>query len=187
MGECAQRSLAAAELEGCVWGFVSGLLADPEKVRVGMNRLVEQESTGSGGDPKAEAKVLAERIAGCDRLRSAYQDQQAAGLMTLEELAARLEELELTAVRRATSSIGSGSAGSAEALKRDRDAVIQWYAGVCPKPWRRWAARKGDGSTGCSAWRSCRRPGASSQGALSTSGPGSIATLPGGPSWWTGP
>jgi hypothetical protein len=78
-----------------------------------MDRLLEQESTGSGGDPKVEAISLTERITGCDRLRRAYQDQNAAGLMTLEELAVRLEELERD-------------------RDRDRDAVIQSYAGMVP-------------------------------------------------------
>jgi hypothetical protein len=36
------------------------------------------------------------RIAECSRLRSAYQNQQAAGLMTLEELGSKLAKLEET-------------------------------------------------------------------------------------------
>src|SRR5215213_2342865 len=43
-------------------------------------------------DPEPLAKTLAERLSDNARLRRAYQDQQAAGLMTLEELASRLEE-----------------------------------------------------------------------------------------------
>ena len=45
---------------------------------------------GKRGDPEQEARVEAERRVECARLRTAYQNQQAAGLMTLEELAARL-------------------------------------------------------------------------------------------------
>jgi hypothetical protein len=129
-----------------------------------MNRLVEQELSGKGGDPQLEARALAERIAGCDRLRSAYQDQQAAELMTLEELGGKLEELDRT----------RGSARSelerlrkrgerVEERERDRDAVIESHGGMCPTPWTPCRVRRGGGSTGCfgrrsrprrTAWRS---------------------------------
>jgi hypothetical protein len=37
-----------------------------------------------------------DEIARCDRLRSAYQDQQAAGLVTIEEMDSKLRELDET-------------------------------------------------------------------------------------------
>ena len=68
------------------------------------------------------------------RLRKAYQDQQAAGLMTLDELASRLKELdaarrmaeaEIAAVRR--------SEKRAEELEKDRDAVLTSLATSIPE------------------------------------------------------
>ena len=133
MGGCAQRSLAAAEVEGRVWSFVSDLLADPEKVRVGMSRLVELELSGKGGDPQLDARALAEEIAGCDRFRSAYQDQQAAGFMTLDELGAKLKDLDRTrGTARSELERLRKRRERVEELERDRDTVLESYAGMVP-------------------------------------------------------
>jgi hypothetical protein len=51
-------------------------------------------SAEPSSDPEHEAETWAEKIADCDRRRSAYQDQQAAGLMPLEELGSKLKELD---------------------------------------------------------------------------------------------
>ncbi len=89
MGTCRQRSLRAAEVESAVWEFVSGLLKDPERVRAGMEALIERERAASSRLPAQEAEAWVRKLEECGRLRSAYQDQQAAGLMTLEELGSR--------------------------------------------------------------------------------------------------
>jgi flagellar motility protein MotE (MotC chaperone) len=98
-----------------------------------MNQLVEQELSGKGGDPQLEARALAETIAECNRLRSAYQDQQAAGLMSLDELGGKLKALnrtresaraELERVRKRRESV--------EELERDRDSAMESYAGMLP-------------------------------------------------------
>ena len=59
-----------------------------------MKALIEQEREIEPRDLEREAKVWTKKLAEYTRLRSAYQDQQAAGLMTLQELGAKLEELE---------------------------------------------------------------------------------------------
>jgi hypothetical protein len=59
-----------------------------------MEVLIEQERAADGHDPEKEFVAWADKIEKCDHLRKAYQDQQAAGLMTMEELRERLEELE---------------------------------------------------------------------------------------------
>lgn len=91
-----QQSFRAEKVEERLWSFVSRLLKDPERIRAGMEALIEQErANGPRYFPKEEA-AWAEKVAECSRLRGAYQDQQAAGLMTLDELGAKLEELERT-------------------------------------------------------------------------------------------
>ena len=59
-----------------------------------MEALIEQERASEPRDLDREAKVWTKQFAECTRLRSAYQDQQATGLMTLQELGVKLEELE---------------------------------------------------------------------------------------------
>ena len=60
------------------------------------DRLIEQERNAERGGPEKEAQVWAQTITKCARLRKAYQDQQTAGLMTLEELVSKLKDLDET-------------------------------------------------------------------------------------------
>ena len=78
--------------------------------------------------------MWAEKAAECARLRGAYQDQQAAGLMTLAELGSKLEELESTR-QMAEAEIAALAAQEerVEELERDRDALIEFYAGAVPE------------------------------------------------------
>jgi hypothetical protein len=94
-GLCSQKMIRAENVEAAeVWGFVSGLLKEPERIRAGMQQLIEQECSAGSSDTTEEIAAWTERLEECERLRRAYQDQQAAGPMTLEELRERLEELE---------------------------------------------------------------------------------------------
>jgi hypothetical protein len=61
-----------------------------------MERLIEEERTSQAQDPEHEAELWAQKIADCARQRSAFQDQQAAGLMSLEELGSKLQDLDNT-------------------------------------------------------------------------------------------
>jgi hypothetical protein len=133
MCSCTQKSLRASEVEPVVWDFVSNLLKDPERIRSGMDALVEQEREYESRDLDGEAKVWTKKVAEYTRLRSAYQDQQAAGLMTLQELGAKLEELdngrreaerELMALRSYQQRV--------EELERDRDALLQSMSETVP-------------------------------------------------------
>jgi hypothetical protein len=74
MREGTEKSRSATEVEDTVWRFVSGLLRDPERVRAGMNQLIEQQLSESSGDPQREAEACIERIAERDRSRSAYHE-----------------------------------------------------------------------------------------------------------------
>jgi hypothetical protein len=78
-------------------------------------------------------KVWRQKIVECARKRSAYQDQQAAGLMTLEELGSRLQEVndarrlaytELEALTRSQEHI--------EQLERNRGSLLKLMAEIVP-------------------------------------------------------
>ena len=86
----------AHELEGPVWDLVSGLLKDPDRLRVGLEKLMEEERRSVRGDPNKEAESWAKKLAEVDRKRSAFQDQHAEGLITLAELRSKLAALEET-------------------------------------------------------------------------------------------
>jgi hypothetical protein len=133
MCSCTQKSLRPSEVEPPVWDFVSDVLTDPQKIRSGMEALIEQERASEPRNRNREAKVWTKKLAEYTRLRSAYQDQQAAGLMTLQELGAKLEELdegrkkaerELTALKDHQQRV--------EELEKDRDALLQSMSETVP-------------------------------------------------------
>jgi site-specific DNA recombinase len=133
MCPCTQKSLRSSEVEPAVWRFVSDLLTDPERIRAGMEALIEQERASEPRDLDRETRVWTKKLAEYTRLRSAYQDQQAAGLMTLQELGAKLEELkegrreaklELMSLRSHQQRV--------EELEKDRDTLLQSMAERVP-------------------------------------------------------
>ncbi len=133
MGGYTQNSLPAIEVEAQVWELISSLLRDPDRIRGGMNRLIEEELTKRADDPERETKLWAEKIAESNRLRAAYQDQQAAGYMTLAELGTKLRELEDTRrLARAELKHLLAHKQRVEEIKQDRDALLETYAETVP-------------------------------------------------------
>jgi site-specific DNA recombinase len=98
---CSQRrSYQATETEARVWKFIANLLKDPDRLRAGLERMLDQERDGLRGDPEREAKGWRRKLAEVDAKRARFQDMAAEGLLTLDELRAKLTELD--EVRRAT-------------------------------------------------------------------------------------
>jgi hypothetical protein len=131
---CSQKSLRAEDVEEAVWRFVRDLLLNPEKIRVGMDQLIEEERSAG---PRNSAHSLAawmKKLEECERKRRAYQDQQAAGLMTLEELKERLDELE-GARKLAQSEIAilADREERAKELERDWDVLLEELASLVPE------------------------------------------------------
>ena len=116
-----------------IWDSVSGLLRDPGRLERGLEALIEGQGEGSAGDPSEEIAAHEARLAEGDRLRRAYQDQQAAGLMTLEELRSRLGELD--GARRAAEAAISAlerSRERSEGLGRDKEAALAALTEIVP-------------------------------------------------------
>jgi hypothetical protein len=90
-----------------------------------MERLIKQERAAGRKDPSQEAAVWQQKIDECLRLRSAYQDQQAAGLMTLDELGSKLKELEETRqVAQAELTALEDQERRVRELEEDRDVLL---------------------------------------------------------------
>jgi hypothetical protein len=129
-----QKSFRAEKVEETVWSFVSGLLKEPERIKAGMEALIEQEQANGPRHFAGEEAAWAEKFAECSRLRSAYQDQQAAGLMTLEELGAKLKELERTRnlAQAELDAITLRKERVAE-LEMNRDVLLESLASMVPE------------------------------------------------------
>ena len=132
--DCTQRAVRAIEAERVVWAFVSNLLRDPETIRVGMERLIEEERTSQAQNPDHETELWAQKIADCVQRRSACQDQQAAGLMSLEELGSKLRELDNTR-RIAEQELAAlkDHRRRVQDLEQDRDALLESMAEMVPE------------------------------------------------------
>jgi hypothetical protein len=94
-----------------------------------MERIIDAEAAMGRGDPERESEAWAEKLEECARLRSAYQQQQAAGLMTLEELGSMLKDLEETR-KLAEAEIAGAAArkNRMEELERDRDDLLSYMS-----------------------------------------------------------
>jgi site-specific DNA recombinase len=132
---CSNRKNHRAEdVELLVWGFVSSLLKDPERLRVGLERMIEEERAGMRGDPDQEAKAWLERLSEFETERRGYIRLAAKGHMTDEELDEALSELDNTR-RTAEKELDAikGRKEVLEQLERDRDALLEYYARMVPE------------------------------------------------------
>ena len=103
-------------------------------IKAGLEELIEQEREAGRDDPQREAELWEEKIAECSRLRSAYQEQQAAGLMTLGELGSKLAKLEETRrVAEAELRALDAREERVRELEADRDALMASNAEEVPE------------------------------------------------------
>jgi hypothetical protein len=56
-GSCRQKALRPAEVEPAVWHFVSELLTAPEKIKTGMERLIDDEVASDAAIPSKRRRL----------------------------------------------------------------------------------------------------------------------------------
>lgn len=131
-GLCDQKMVRAEKVEGPVWSFVPGLLGPGEAAhrdgRPDRGGACRGRGPGHAGahTPREDRRVRA--------FEAAYQDQQAAGLMTLGELAPRLEGLD-RARRLAEAELVnlSDRQERTEDLSRDKETLLGFYPEAVPR------------------------------------------------------
>ncbi len=130
----ARKHHKAEEIEARVWDTVSRILKDPERLRAGLDYMIEQERHSVHGNPTTEMERWLEEISEVGRKRTRYQLMAAEGLIDFEELRAQLAALEdsrqtaereLQALQRRTEHLAQ--------LERDRDSLLENYAGLLPE------------------------------------------------------
>src|SRR5918998_4316861 len=105
------------------------LLRDPDQIRAGLDRLIEKERINAGRDPERDAEFWSRNMPEVDAERRGYHRLAVKGHMTDEELAAALSELDIireTAKRELERARGK----ALQRLERDRDALMESYAGM---------------------------------------------------------
>ena len=114
--------------------MVSRILKDPERLRAGLDYMIEQERHSVHGNPTTDMERWLEEISEVGRKRTRYQLMAAEGLIDFEELRAQLAALEdsrqtaereLQALQRRTEHLAQ--------LERDRDSLLENYASLLPE------------------------------------------------------
>jgi site-specific DNA recombinase len=84
----------AEKIEEEAWAKLSTLLKDPERLRVGVDRMMEERRSVLRGDPAQASKHWRGELEKVERMRSGYLDQQAEGLISMAELKGKLAALD---------------------------------------------------------------------------------------------
>jgi site-specific DNA recombinase len=127
-------NVRAEPAEADVWRLVRALMLDPERLRNALDAYVETQKAKLGNNPEAEERGWARQIAAANRTRAKYQEMFANDAATLEELGAKLAELDdrRREAEAALREIGGRAERLAE-LERDREAALRSYAEATPE------------------------------------------------------
>ena len=122
-------------VEPSVWDFVRSFLEDPERLRRGIEQLLEREGRLLGAEAADEERRTWERtLEHVERKRSRLQDMAAEGLITFAELGTKLKALEedrREAVRRLEE---LGRLGERlEALRQGTQNLVDSYTQLVPE------------------------------------------------------
>jgi site-specific DNA recombinase len=130
----ASRTHSAENLEALLWGEVRRYLEEPERLRADLDRKIELERSGTRGEPEQEMKLWAEKLAEADAKRVRFQHAYAEGIIGLDDLKARLAELDdaRTTAEQAIA-ILEGRIEHVRSLEEDRDAVLADLEAMAPK------------------------------------------------------
>lgn len=79
-----------------MWELVSGLLKNPERLRIGLEAMIERERPGTRGNPDREAAAWLQTLSDADQERRGYLRLAAKGQISDEELEEALVELDDT-------------------------------------------------------------------------------------------
>ena len=112
----------------------AGYLEEPDRLREDLNRKIELEKSGARGEPEKEIKLWAEKLSEADAKRVRFQHAYAEGIIGLDDLKARLAELDdarATAEREIASL--EGRMEQIRSLEEDRDAVLADLEAMAPK------------------------------------------------------
>jgi site-specific DNA recombinase len=129
----AVKNHRAEELEARVWDVVARLLKEPERLRAGLDSLIERERGASAGDLEAETKVWLDKLAEVRRKRARYQQMAAEALISFDELRTRIAELEetRTLAERELRSLQQRRE-HVQRLEQDRESLLSRYANLVP-------------------------------------------------------
>ena len=120
------------KLEDKIWHEVSGVLKDPGRLREGLERMIERERGKQ--DPAEDRGRLARLLDEIEGKRARFQHLYAEGVIGIDDLRARLSELDAThsqAARRMDEL--EAHRKRLKTLEHDKEAVLASYAALTRK------------------------------------------------------
>jgi hypothetical protein len=126
---CPNKKYQRAEkIEAQVWEEVSTLLKNPERLRAGVERMVEEQRAAHRGDPGHAIKHWHGELEKVERMRSGCLDQQAEGIVSMAELKTKLAALDerRTVAERELEKLMRHQERMAQ-LERDTEAMMERY------------------------------------------------------------
>ena len=129
-----RKSYRANKAEALIWEMVSGLLKDPERLRIGLEEMIRREKEGLRRNPKGEIEAWINSVSDGDAKRRRYQEMAAEGLMQFGELRERLAELEeeQKIAEREIRALRDKSERIQE-MGRDKDALLESLIEITPR------------------------------------------------------
>ncbi len=127
------KNRRAKQVEQEVWDEVSALLKNPERLRVGLEAMIEEKRRGLRGNPEREMAVWLKKRAEVDAERRGYLRLAARGTITDRELDEALHELEnaRSIAERELAKLRD-SQEEIEALEHDAETLLASYEEVTP-------------------------------------------------------
>lgn len=127
------RGVRADALEQEAWEAVSSALRHPARLRAGLKKMIESERWTLASRPEKQIARWSEQIEKAQKKRSRYQDQEAEGLMTREELRTKLVDLD-EGVRTAKTEIEKlwRQEEHIRALEKNSEELLERYAKLVP-------------------------------------------------------
>jgi site-specific DNA recombinase len=128
---CNVKNRRADEIEAEVWESIRAILSDPERLREDLSRMIEMKRNAHRGNPRREMDVWLEKLAEADRKRAKFQHAYAEDAITLDDLKARLAELEeLRQLAQRELEVLRCQEEEIAQLEQDRDTILESYAGA---------------------------------------------------------
>ena len=129
---CSQgKNFRAEETETTVWEFVSGILKDPQRIRRGLDEMLDRERASASRRPDEEEEVWLKKLYELKGQEERLLDLYLEGKLEAERYGTRVSQLkkarktveeELGRIRNRTSHI--------ERLEQDRDALLNHYSRI---------------------------------------------------------
>lgn len=127
------RHWSALQLEEAVFDAVAAFLLDPDRMRNQLAELVEYERSVTRDNPQATETTWLERLAELDAKRGRFQDMAAEGLITIDELRAKLSALdEDRVVAQRELAVAKAHRERLAQLESDAASLIETYSSMVP-------------------------------------------------------